>query len=75
MKHGEFENVELSGEELGKLTDRLGPEATHDLIEDLSCYLASKGKRYKSHYATLLMWARMDRRRGTARTPERGFVV
>ena len=33
-----------------------------DLVEELSSYLASSGKRYKSHYATLLNWQRRKSR-------------
>ena len=33
---------------------------TLDYIERLSEYLASKGKKYKSHYATILSWSRKD---------------
>ena len=29
-------------------------------IEKLSSYIASKGKKYKSHYATILNWSRKD---------------
>ena len=31
-----------------------------EYIEKLSSYLAQTGKRYKSHYATLLNWIRRD---------------
>lgn len=56
---GEFENVKLTSEELEKL------KADYDYcyeeyIEKLSSYLAQTGKRYKSHYATLLNWIRRD---------------
>lgn len=56
---GEFENVKLTSEELDKL------KADYDYcyeeyIEKLSSYLAQTGKRYKSHYATLLNWIRRD---------------
>lgn len=55
---GEFKNVLLSSEELGKLNDALGENNTNILIEELSSYMASKGKRYTSHYATIQTWAR-----------------
>ena len=54
---GEFENVLLSEEELEKLKERF-PYDWQDRVERLSGYIASKGKRYKSHYATILSWAR-----------------
>lgn len=56
--YGEFSNVILSEEEYTKLCDALGEEPTNNLIAELSSYLASSGKRYKSHYATLQNWAR-----------------
>lgn len=57
-KHGEFKNVLLAEEEFKKLVDQYGTNAIKKLIEELSGYIQSSGKRYKSHYATLLNWAR-----------------
>ena len=52
--YGEFQNVKLTDEEYLKIKERnLLP-----YIEKLSSYIASKGKKYKSHYATILTWAR-----------------
>ncbi len=58
-KFGEFENVRLSTDELQKLKSKLGAE-TESYIERLSSYIASSGKRYKSHYATILSWTQKD---------------
>ena len=58
-KFGEFENVLLSANELQKLKSKLGAE-TESYIERLSSYIASSGKRYKSHYATILSWTQKD---------------
>jgi hypothetical protein len=56
-KYGEFNNVTLTEEEYHKLEQaNLLP-----YIEKLSSYIASKGKRYKSHYATILTWNRGDK--------------
>lgn len=57
-KYGEFQNVLLLPNEYVKLTEQFGEQPTQALIEELSGYLESSGKRYKSHYATLLNWAR-----------------
>jgi hypothetical protein len=57
--YGEFDNVELTDEEHRKLTERFGVDLPQ-LIENLSSGIASKGYKYKSHYATLLNWARRD---------------
>lgn len=60
--YGEFQNVKLTKEEYHKLEQaNLLP-----YIEKLSSYMASKNKKYKSHYATILNWSRKDR----ANTPE-----
>lgn len=55
---GEFGNVVLSEDEYTKLISALGEEITNGLIAELSGYMASTGKKYKSHYATLQNWAR-----------------
>jgi len=55
---GTFKNVKLTEEEKTKLQDKFGPSATDSLIEELSEGIASKGYRYKDHYATILNWAR-----------------
>lgn len=58
-KHGEYRNVLLTDEEYGKLKVEL-PDAD-DYIERLSAYIASTGKSYKSHYATIRNWAARDK--------------
>lgn len=57
-KFGQFSNVLLEPIEYLKLTEQYGESATQSLIDELGSYMASTGKRYKSHYATLLNWAR-----------------
>ena len=52
---GEFENVSLSEQELRDFQARR-PFDWYDWIEDLSSYMASTGRRYENHYATLLSW-------------------
>lgn len=52
--YGECENVKLTDDEYQKLKDK---NLTH-LIDELSLYIASKGDKYKSHYATILGWSR-----------------
>lgn len=56
--YGEFGNVRMTTAEFEKLVQAVGAERANTLIEELSSYLASSGKRYKSHYATLLNWGR-----------------
>ena len=57
-KYGLFKNVELTDEEYQKLKDRFSDY--EEKIENLSSYIASKGAKYKSHYATILNWSRKD---------------
>ncbi len=59
LKYGQFENVLLSIDEHDKLIERFGP-STNAHIESLSIGIKSKGYKYKSHYATILNWARRD---------------
>ena len=57
-KYGEYNNVLLTDEELEKLKSEY-PDY-EERIERLSSYVASTGKKYKSHYATIRNWARKD---------------
>ena len=59
--YGEFGNVKLSNEELQKLKEKFTEKGAKERIEALSEYMSSKGKQYKSHYATILSW---ERRKG-----------
>ncbi len=66
-KFGQFQNVLLSDDEFEKWSTHAN---SNELIEELSCFLASSGKRYKSHYATLLNW---ERRRKVEEAPKKKF--
>ena len=57
-KYGEYNNVLLTDAELEKLEAEY-PDY-EERIERLSSYVASTGKSYKSHYATIRNWARKD---------------
>lgn len=50
--------VMLYKEEYDKLIANLGKLSTNKLIEDLNNYIGSKGKKYKSHYHTILTWSK-----------------
>lgn len=56
--YGEFKNVKLKEDEYNKLKENIGENKTKQLIEELSGYIASKGKKYSNHYATILNWNR-----------------
>ena len=57
-KYGEYKNVLLTDEELDKLKTEYSD--FEERIERLSGYIASKGDKYRSHYATIRNWARKD---------------
>lgn len=57
-KYGEYKNVLLTDEEFEKLKVEFADYT--ERIERLSAYVASTGKSYKSHYATIRNWARKE---------------
>lgn len=65
-KFGEFENVLLTNEQYQKLKDKFYD--VDDRIETLSSYMASKGVKYKDHYATILTWARKEEKNKPKKT-------
>ena len=58
-KRGEYNNVLLTDDEYQKLKTEY-PDI-EERIERLSEYIASTGKKYKSHYATIRAWARKEK--------------
>ena len=58
-KYGEYNNVLLSDEDMEKLKSEF-PD-WEERIERLSAYIASTGKSYKNHLATIRNWARNDK--------------
>ena len=60
---GRYQNVFLSDAELSELQADF-PNLWQEYIERLSEYMASTGKTYKSHAATIRRWAKEDRRKG-----------
>lgn len=69
-KYGEYQNVLLSDEDLEKLKTEFLDWS--DRIERLSAYMASTGKSYKNHLATIRNWARRDSRTPTADVKPKG---
>ena len=55
-----LEFVRLTDEENQKLINAFGKTKTDMLIKNLNNYIGSKGKKYKSHYYTILSWERND---------------
>ena len=73
-KFGSAGNVLLTDDEYRKLHERFID--ADERIENLSLGIASKGYKYKDHYATILNWARRDAEKQTAqpqKQPETTF--
>ena len=70
-KYGEYKNVLLTDEEFEKLKVEFADYT--ERIERLSAYVASTGKSYKSHYATIRNWARKETP-AAARRQRDGFI-
>ncbi len=60
---GRYQNVFLSDTELSELQAEL-PDLWQQYVERLSEYMASTGKTYKNHAATIRRWAAEDQRKG-----------
>ena len=68
-KYGLYENVLLTDEEYKKLTEEFPHDYT-ERIDRLSEYIASTGKKYKSHLDTIRSWARKDTVQRPANAPK-----
>lgn len=60
--YGRYKNVFLTDTELAELKTEL-PDGWEDYTERLSEYMASTGKKYKNHAATIRRWASEDRKK------------
>lgn len=69
-RYGDYNNILLTDEEFEKLKN----ENLLTYINDLSGYIASTGKTYKSHYATIRNWARKEKEAGKPVIRENGFA-
>lgn len=67
-RYGEYNNVLLSDEELENLKTEI--TNVQDYIDRLSEYMASSGKSYKSHYATIRNWHHKDEEKKAAQNQE-----
>lgn len=65
-KYGTYNNVLLADEDMEKLKAEF-PKDWQSRIERLSEYIASSGKTYKNHLATIRSWAKKDDERKTAK--------
>ena len=66
-KHGRYQNVLLTDDEYLKIQTEF-PRDYAERIERLSEYIASTGKKYKNHLATIRSWARKDKPQGRSQS-------
>ena len=72
--YGRYQNVFLSNTELSELQADF-PTVWQEYIERLSEYMASTGRTYKSHAATIRRWIADDRRKATPPARDRDYSV
>ena len=72
--YGRYQNVFLTDEELADLQASF-PTVWGQYIEKLSEYMASTGKRYQSHAATIRRWASEDAKKAAPPTRNRDYSV
>ena len=72
--YGRYQNVFLTDEELADLQASF-PTVWSQYIEKLSEYMASTGKRYQSHAATIRRWAGEDAKKAAPPTRNRDYSV
>lgn len=70
-KYGEYQNVLLSDGDLKKLQAEF-PDDWQERIERLSSYMASTGKHYQNHLATIRNWAQSDAKSQPFQQPASG---
>ena len=70
--YGRYNNVILTDTELSGLKTEL-PDKWEYYIDRLSCHIASTGKQYHSHAATIYKWAQEDAAKGKA-APKQGIL-
>ena len=69
--YGRYNNVILTDTELSGLKTEL-PDKWEYYLDRLSCHIASTGKQYQSHAATIYKWAQEDAAKGKA-APKQGI--
>ena len=71
-KYGIYKNVFLTDEDMEKLKSEF-PDDWQNRIERLSEYIASSGKTYKNHLATIRVWAKKDKERETLKNEDKNI--
>ena len=60
VRHTRLQFVKLTDKEYESLVGKFGELKAKEWIEELNGAVGSKGYKYKSHYLTILNWARKD---------------
>ena len=72
--YGRYQNVFLTDDELTELQKEL-PALWQTYVDRLSEYMASTGKQYQNHAATIRRWAAEDRKKAAPQTRNRDYSV
>lgn len=72
--YGRYQNVFLTDDELTELQKEL-PTLWQTYVDRLSEYMASTGKQYQNHAATIHRWAAEDRKKAATQTRNRDYSV
>lgn len=72
--YGRYQNVFLTDDELTQLQKEL-PALWQTYVDRLSEYMASTGKQYQNHAATIRRWAAEDRKKAATQTRNRDYSV
>lgn len=72
--YGRYQNVFLTDDELTELQKEL-PALWQTYVDRLSEYMASTGKQYQNHAATIHRWAAEDRKKAATQTRNRDYSV
>ena len=72
--YGQYQNVFLTDAELAELQSEL-PTLWQTYVDRLSLYMASTGKQYASHAATIRRWAAEDSQKDVPQTRNRDYRV
>ena len=72
--YGRYQNVFLTDDELTELQKEL-PALWQTYVDRLSEYMASTGKQYQNHAATIRRWVAEDRKKAATQTRNRDYGV
>ena len=69
-KYEVIKGVYLTAEETKKLMDQFGEQGFNERLNALSLHILSTGKKYDSHYYTILNWERRNNERNKPKEPD-----